>query len=148
MGQCVACGTITRQRAAQLIAGNSIAAAHADALEKARPNLAVAFRRHIMGMSPGDPITWKDMDIWTKAQRPFSEWIPDPGNPFYWDDPWNDFTVDCMVICEAMAREGWLRPTSALEFKLYDLDRSKWQPEADEYIRNDKRPGRQRTISP
>jgi hypothetical protein len=144
MDRCVVCETIAKQRATRLSATESIFEYRTAALAKARPTLTTEFRKYVMAMSSGDRIEWKDMDTWTKAQRPFAEWTPDPHGGCYWDDPWNDFTVDCMVISEDMAKEGWLTPTSVQELKLYNHDRSKWQPETDEYVRTVKPPVRQR----
>jgi hypothetical protein len=62
--------------------------------------------------------------------------VTDPEDP--WDeDPWEDFTADGMVICEAVAKKGWLGPTPRPED--YDpQERSTWLYELDDYIRTDK----------
>lgn len=68
-----------------------------------------------------------------------------PGFVVYGDGvPGEDFAVDCMVICEAGAKKGWLRPTPWPED--YDpQDRSTWHYELGDYIRTDKLPHDQLT---
>ena len=105
------------------------------ALEKARPKLTAAFRRHVIAMAPGDRIHWGDMETWTEAQCPPGRQMIDPDRP--WDDPWYDFIIDCMVICGAMAKERWLNPTPwPDDYDPKDPSKQHWKP--DDYIRTDK----------
>jgi hypothetical protein len=68
-------------------------------------SLAPAFRSYVIGLPPGSPFEWCDMDAWAKAHCPKSA-RQGPEPTF---QPCDDLTTACTGICEELEEVGWVR---------------------------------------
>jgi hypothetical protein len=71
-------------------------------------NLVAKFRRHLIALSPGSRVEWRDIDAWAKANYPISVWVVADRAMIPLADYWDDLCIECMGISGKLEKEGWL----------------------------------------